>query len=1024
MSRERRARPTFPTLNAFQSTNAGGNDAFVAKLNPSVSGAASLLYSTYLGGSNDDFGFGVGVDSAGNAYVTGETRSTNFPTLNAFQSAKASSIDAFVTVLNQSGDTLIYSTYLGGSFFNIGNGIAVDSSGNAYVTGLTNSTDFPTLNAFQSTIAGGYDAFVAELNPAASGATSLLYSTYLGGSGNDQGSGIAVDSAGNAYVTGITSSTDFPTLNAYQGSLAGSQNAFVAELSPATPNPTPTATTTATPTATLTLTPTVTLSSTLTATPSPTTTTTATASATTTATSTATTTATPILTTTATPTATSTPTLTATPTPTSAPAGAWPMFHHDLIHSGLSQFSTSANTGTLKWKFAAQFSYNLVDSSPAIGADGTIYIGTTDKNLYAVNPGGTRKWFIGTGGAVDSSPAIGADGTIYAGNTDDNLYAVNSSGTLKWKFLTGNQVTSSPAIGSDGTIYIGSYDHNLYAINPDGTEKWSFATDNIVRSSPAIGSDGTIYVGSEDTYLYAINADGTEKWAFKTIDAVDSSPAIGADGTIYAGSDGLYAANPDGTQKWKFAAGGSISSSPAIGPDGTIYVGCNDDKLYAVTSSGAQKWTFATGNQVQSSPAIGSDGTIYVGSYDHNLYAVNPDGSQRWIFPTGNQVYSSAAIGADGTVYFGSEDHNLYALGAGAGPPPTPTVTATAPVPTPTATLSPTATVSPTATISPTMTTTATPTGPTPTATSTPVPTFSGVFTYHNDNMRTGQNLTETILTPANVNSSNFALLFTDAVDGQIYGQPLYVPNVAIPGQGTHNIVIVATELDSVYAFDADTGGAALWHSNYTNPGAGITAVPATDIGALSVGTWVGITATPVIDPVTGTIYVLSRQKIPGLNISSSCMRSISPPGLSGPTVPSRFPPPIRAPGTGSSGGVMPFNTIFDNDRAALTLANGIVYLAFASPGDVGPYHGWVLGYNTSDLSQAVVWNSTPNGNEGGIWQSDCGPAVDSNGNLYVITGNGTFDTTPPRADWGDSFLRLAPGGGSLSVAELFYSLQ
>ncbi len=248
----------FPIKNAFQSKcpsargGFGCGAAFVAKLNPAASGAASLLYSTYLGGSDsNDFGNGITVDSSGNAYVTGQAFSTDFPTLNGFQSTCPSAAGglgcgaAFVTKLNPTASgaaSLIYSTYLGGSDSNdFGNGIAVDSSGNAYVTGQASSTDFPTLNAYQSTCpsaAGGLGcgaAFVTKLNPAASGAASLVYSTYLGGSdANDLGRGIAVDSSGNAYATGQASSTDFPTKNAYQGTLGSSNsNAFVAKLNPA-----------------------------------------------------------------------------------------------------------------------------------------------------------------------------------------------------------------------------------------------------------------------------------------------------------------------------------------------------------------------------------------------------------------------------------------------------------------------------------------------------------------------------------------------------------------------------------------------------------------------------------------------------------------------------------------------------------------------------------------------------------------------------------------------------------------------
>jgi Beta-propeller repeat len=267
--------PDFPTNNAFQSTCGacanGDSSAFVAKLDPAASGAASLLYSTYLGGNGvngtvnfggdyGDQGNGIAVDSAGDVYVTGETRSTDFPvTANAFQSALKGigndAVNAFVAKLDPAASgaaQLLYSTYLGGSgnvYFNSldgGNGIAVDSAGDAYVTGFPDSTDFPiTPNAFQSTCSsagnGCHGAFVAKLDPSASGAASLLYSTYLSGNDseqNDEGDGIAVDSSGNAYVTGVTGSADFPTTpNAFESTCGlcgtGEVYVFVAKLNPA-----------------------------------------------------------------------------------------------------------------------------------------------------------------------------------------------------------------------------------------------------------------------------------------------------------------------------------------------------------------------------------------------------------------------------------------------------------------------------------------------------------------------------------------------------------------------------------------------------------------------------------------------------------------------------------------------------------------------------------------------------------------------------------------------------------------------
>ncbi len=217
----------FPTENAYDdSYNGFGDvDAFVTKLSAAGN---SLIYSTYLGGSDGESGYGIAVDGSGCAYVTGTTISTNFPTESAWDDSHNGSGDAFVTKLSASGSSLIYSTYLGGSNYENCRGIAVDGSGCAYVTGHTSSTNFPTENAWDDSHNGSYEAFVTKLS--ASG-NSLLYSTYLGGTGRDYGYGIAVDGSGCAYVTGTTWSTDFPTENAWDDSLNGSGDAFVTRFS-------------------------------------------------------------------------------------------------------------------------------------------------------------------------------------------------------------------------------------------------------------------------------------------------------------------------------------------------------------------------------------------------------------------------------------------------------------------------------------------------------------------------------------------------------------------------------------------------------------------------------------------------------------------------------------------------------------------------------------------------------------------------------------------------------------------------
>jgi outer membrane protein assembly factor BamB len=247
---------------------------------------------------------------------------------------------------------------------------------------------------------------------------------------------------------------------------------------------------------------------------------------------------------------------------------------YDMTSDWSESFPVSiTNLGTLKWRYHTT-NYRGIGTSPAIASDGTIYFGSLNDTLYALNPNGTLKWCYSTNGDIYSTPAIGSDGTIYFGSYDSYFYALNPDGTLKWRYRAGSDVYTSPAIGSDGTIYFGQmygeYHHGEFnALNPDGSLKWSYPTDCDIYSSPAIGPDSTIYFSTfsmeNETYFYAFNPDGTIKWRYP-ISNSRSSPAIGAEGTIYFDS---YALNPDGSLKWCYQNLGS----PAIGSDGTIYGG-------------------------------------------------------------------------------------------------------------------------------------------------------------------------------------------------------------------------------------------------------------------------------------------------------------------------------------------------------------------------------------------------------------------------------------------------------------------
>jgi hypothetical protein len=246
-----------------------------------------------------------------------------------------------------------------------------------------------------------------------------------------------------------------------------------------------------------------------------------------------------------------------------------------------------------------------------------------------------------------------------------------------------------------------------------------------------------------------------------------------------------------------------------------------------------------------------------------------------------------------------------------------------------------------------------------------PAAQAQSVLTWHNDNSRTGQNLNETILTLTNVNSTHFGKKFTRSVDGQVYAQPLYVPSVIVPGKGTHNVVHVATENDSVYAFDANGAPTTpLWHRNFTNPGKGITAVPCGDTPKCVVGPVVGITGTPVIDGTSKTLYVVVFtkesgsyfQRLHAVDITTGAEK------FGGPVV---IQASVPGTGAGSVGGTITFDPLIQHQRPALLLLNGVVYLGWASFGDFDNYHGWVLGYQAATLARVAVFNDTPNGSQG-----------------------------------------------------------
>lgn len=299
------------------------------------------------------------------------------------------------------------------------------------------------------------------------------------------------------------------------------------------------------------------------------------------------------------------------------------------------------------------------------------------------------------------------------------------------------------------------------------------------------------------------------------------------------------------------------------------------------------------------------------------------------------------------------------------------------------------------------------------------------ITTSQYNNMREGADPYETVLTPKNVNARVFGKLFTLPVDGDVYAQPLYLSNVRVPGKGVHDLLFVATEHDSVYAFDASSKAASLiWRVSLLPPGASAAPVPFRDVRCPFIHPEIGITSTPVIDDATGTLYVLARikrasrsehiysQQLHALNVATGAEK------LGGPIdIRAR----VAGSGAGTFAGFVSFDPLFENPRASLLLTDGVIYLTWASSCDVGPYHGWIMAYDARTLRRRAVLNTSPDSDQSGIWQSDTGPAADQLGNVYVLTGNGSFDADSPGGrDYGDSALKLTLRGSRLVVSDYF----
>ncbi len=352
--------------------------------------------------------------------------------------------------------------------------------------------------------------------------------------------------------------------------------------------------------------------------------------------------------------------------PTAQAQDPWPMFRQNGFHTGYTSFN-----GPLAPDIAWQYNTGgYTYSSPVVTTD-RVYIASQNE-LIALNHAGDELWAftfnapqnppaVEISGFV-STPAVAPDGTIYIGSLDENLYAINPDGSLKWTFDAGGQVFASPTLAANGTIFIGSRSGQFSAVNPNGSLLWWAFVSGEIFSSATLDGNSTVYFGATDNRLYAYNTgNGGLAWTFQAQGEIVSSPALG-NGNVYFGSidNRVYAVNTaNGSAAWAapFQTNGEIISSPAVGPDGTVYIGSFDNRFYAINGlTGTAKWQspFVTGEIIAASPAIDGFGNIYITSLDGSMYVMSDGNTQPillWSFPTGNPIWASPAIGPNNSVF-------------------------------------------------------------------------------------------------------------------------------------------------------------------------------------------------------------------------------------------------------------------------------------------------------------------------------------------------------------------------------------
>jgi outer membrane protein assembly factor BamB len=352
------------------------------------------------------------------------------------------------------------------------------------------------------------------------------------------------------------------------------------------------------------------------------------------------------------------------------------MHRGDTRHTGRSRFLGPARAE----RYWAYETGNHVVGQAVVGRDGTLYVGSRDRHVYALSAsGGSVVWQRDLGGDVYSSPALHTDGEgrelLYVGSDSNYFFVLDAaSGDVRVHLRTDGDVDTGIVVGDDGTAYFGA-GQELWAVAPDGTVRFRFRANDKIFSSPSLDDDGTLYVGSQDDHLYAITPEGQLRWSFTARNDIDSGPVVGDDGTIYFGSDDhrVYALDRNGELRWQADVGGYVRTPVALGLDGNVLVpvfGPHARLVSLDAQTGEEQWYFSVSRSqanelgVGSSPVVDRDGNIYFGADDDYLYALDRRGGMRWIYQTRGNVDADPILATEGVLVIGSDDHFVHALRA------------------------------------------------------------------------------------------------------------------------------------------------------------------------------------------------------------------------------------------------------------------------------------------------------------------------------------------------------------------------